>query len=300
MEQTTQLKSYAFLHTAVFLFGFTGILGGLISLQESMLVWYRMWMSALMMFVVVLLSGKFRIISFKDLKPILLISGLIALHWVTFYGSIKYASVSVAMVCLSSITLFTALLEPIILKQRFVKSEVLLSLLVLLGVYIIARAQEGQLTGVILGVIAAILSALFTVLNKKMIVKYDSRLLSFYELGLGFLILTLLLPLIHFVSPLEQLIPTSMDWFYLLLLSLFCTVLAFNLSLKALRQLSPFTVNLVINLEPVYGILLAFVVLKEHKYLNQGFAIGAIIIICSVLLHTYIRLQRLNIKLTKQ
>src|SRR5690606_663766 len=97
--------------------------------------------------------------------------------------------------------------------------------LVLIGVYVIARAQEGQIVGVVLGVIAAILSALFTVLNKKMIVKYDSRLLSFYELGFGFLILTLLLPLIHFVSPLEQLVPTSMDWFYLLLLSLFCTVL---------------------------------------------------------------------------
>jgi len=282
-------KAYAYLHTAVFLFGFTGILGGLIKLQETMLVWHRMWMSALLMFFVVLLAQKFKLIKFKDLKPIAIVSFFIALHWVAFYGSIKYASVSVAMVCLSSITLFTALLEPILLKTKFQKSELILSFLVLIGVYIISRAQDGQLIGIILGVIAAILSAIFTILNKKLIAQYDSRLLSFYELGIGFLILTLLLPIINYASPITSIWPDKTDWIYLLLLSLFCTVIAFNLSLKALRSLSPFTINLVINLEPVYGILLAFVVLQEHKLLNLGFAIGAVVILISVMLHTYIR-----------
>ncbi|MFN4124094.1 MAG: DMT family transporter [Flavobacteriales bacterium] len=287
----TQSKAYIYLHTAVFLFGFTGILGDVISLQETMLVWHRMWMSALLMFLVVVLAGKFKLINSKEFRPIAFASFFIALHWVTFYGSIKYASVSVAMVCLSTITLFTAVLEPIILRKRFMPSELVLSFSVMLGVAVIAGSMEGQLTGVILGIAAAILSAVFTILNKSLISRYDSRLLSFYEIGIGFLILTVLLPMVNVVSPLTSLWPTPMDWLYLFLLSSFCTVLAFNLSLLSLRSLSPFTVNLVINLEPVYGILLAFVLLKEHKSLNWGFAAGAIIIVGSVLMHTIIKIK---------
>jgi len=248
-----------------------------------MLVWYRMWMTALMMGVFVVLSGKMVILPIKAILHIAAISVSIALHWVLFYASIKLASVSIAMVCLSSIALFTAILEPLILKQKFETVQLFFSLLVIIGVYLMAKEQKEQVVGIVIGLVSSFFSALFTVLNKTIIHKYDSRLLSFYEIGSGFIILSLLLPLIHLFFPITTIIPTSLDWWYLFILSFFCTVVAFNLSLSSLRFLSPFTVNLAINLEPVYGIVLAFIVFKEYELLGTGFYIGASVILISVL-----------------
>jgi drug/metabolite transporter (DMT)-like permease len=276
-------KSYWALHAAVFLFGFTGILGRLISLDSEMLVWHRMWMTAIMMGIFVVLSGKMKRLPIKAILHIAAISITIALHWVLFYASIKFASVSIAMVCLSSIALFTALLEPIILKQKFESVQIFFSLLVIIGVYLMAKGQEEQIVGIVIGLVSSFFSALFTVLNKTIIHKYDSRLLSFYEIGSGFLFLTLLLPVINLASPIGAIVPSSNDWLYLFILSFFCTVVAFNLSLSSLRFLSPFTVNLAINLEPVYGIILAFIVFKEYELLGTGFYIGSVVILVSVL-----------------
>jgi len=275
-------KSYWALHTAVFLFGFTGILGRLISLDSEMLVWYRMWMTAIMMGVFVKMSGKMVLLPIKAIMHIAAISISIALHWVLFYASIKLASVSIAMVCLSSIALFTALLEPLILRQKFESVQIFFSLLVIIGVFLMAKEQKEQVVGIIIGLVSSFFSALFTVLNKTIIHKYDSRLLSYYEIGCGFIILTLLLPLINLFFPIGSIVPTNEDWWYLFILSFFCTVVAFNLSLSSLRFLSPFTVNLAINLEPVYGIILAFVVFKEYELLGTGFYIGSVIILISV------------------
>jgi drug/metabolite transporter (DMT)-like permease len=241
-----------------------------------------MWMTAAMMGVFVTISGKMVALPFKAIMHIAAISISITLHWVLFYASIKLASVSIAMVCLSSIALFTALLEPFILKQKFESVQIFFSLLVIIGVFLMAKEQEEQLVGIIIGLVSSFFSALFTVLNKTIIHKYDSRLLSFYEIGSGFIILTLLLPLINLFFPIGSIVPTNEDWWYLFILSFFCTVVAFNLSLSSLRFLSPFTVNLAINLEPIYGIILAFVVFKEHELLGTGFYIGSVIILISV------------------
>ena len=247
-----------------------------------MLVWYRMWMTAIMMGVFVTMSGKMVLLPLKATLHIAAISISIALHWVLFYASIKLASVSIAMVCLSSIALFTALLEPFILKQKFESVQIFFSLLVIIGVFLMAKEQEDQVVGIIIGLVSSFFSALFTVLNKTIIHKYDSRLLSFYEIGSGFIILTLLLPLINLLFPIGSIVPTNEDWWYLFILSFFCTVVAFNLSLSSLRFLSPFTVNLAINLEPIYGIILAFIVFKEYELLGTGFYIGSVIILISV------------------
>lgn len=278
-----QLKrAYWGLHIAVFLFGFTGILGRLISLDSQILVWHRMWMTVILMGIFVKFSGKMVLLPLKAILHISAISICIALHWVLFYASIKLASVSIAMICLSSIALFTAILEPIVLKKKFESVQIFFSFLVIIGVYFMAKEQEDQVVGIIIGLISSFFSALFTVLNKTVIHKYDSRLLSFYEIGTGFFILTLLLPIINILSPISSSVPTNEDWIYLFVLSFFCTVVAFNLSLSSLRFLSPFTVNLAINLEPVYGIILAFIVFKEYKLLGTGFYIGSALIIFSV------------------
>jgi drug/metabolite transporter (DMT)-like permease len=283
MSNSNSRSAYLQLHLAVFLFGFTGVLGDIISLDATMLVWHRMWMTAIMMFIYVWFIKKWKVLGAVETLKIAGVSLAIVIHWILFYASIKLASVSVAMICLSSITLFTALLEPIILKKSFSKIELLFSILVIVGVYFMADDQKHQIVGILVGLASAFFSALFTVLNKQLVDRYDSRLLSLYELSAGFLLLTLLLPVTSFFIPVTSYFPTSTDWFYLFLLSFFCTVVAFNLSLSSLRFLSPFTVNLAINLEPVYGIALAFVLLKEYRELGSGFYIGAFFILSAVL-----------------
>jgi drug/metabolite transporter (DMT)-like permease len=283
MSSANTKRAYIELHAAVFLFGFTGVLGDVISLEATMLVWHRMWMTAIMMFIYVWFIGRWKRLHWPETLKIASVSLAIVIHWILFYASIKLASVSVAMICLSSITLFTALLEPIILKKPFSKIELLFSILVIVGVYFMAEDQKNHIVGIFVGLASAFFSALFTVLNKQLVSRYDSRLLSLYELGAGFILLTLLLPVTEFFIPVTSYIPTQDDWFYLFLLSFFCTVVAFNLSLSSLRFLSPFTVNLAINLEPVYGIALAFVLLKEYRELGVGFYVGAFFILSAVL-----------------
>lgn len=283
MKQQEHIKPYIELHTAVFLFGFTGILGQLIELNSNILVWHRLWMAALGMLAYVLVIGKWRLLSAKEIVRITAVSSVIVVHWLLFYGSIKLSSVSVAMICLSTIALFTAILDPLFHRKPVAKAELVLSVFAVLGVALMAEDQKQHILGIAVGLASAFFSALFTVLNKNLVDRYDSRLLSFYELFTGFLLLCILLPIVNVMMPLGKWTPSGSDWLYLALLSFFCTVIAFNLSLSSLRFLSPFTVNLSINLEPVYGIALAFWVFKEYRELGVGFYLGASIILCSVL-----------------
>lgn len=296
---TEQKKAYWMLHSAVFLFGFTGILGQLITLEESLLVWYRMGLTAIMMFAYIKLIGVFKILPFEELKKIASVAMLITFHWLTFYGSIKYGSVSVAMICLSSLALFTALLEPLINKTKLRQEELIFSVIALAGIVVMFRSLSNQWLGIILGLISAVFSALFTIFNKSLIKYYDARLLSFYEISSGFLMLTILLPVISIVLPFDHFVASSSDWLWLLILSLFCTVLAFNLSLSSLRHLTPFTVNLAINLEPVYGIALAFMIFNEHKMLNFGFYVGSALIMLSVLAEMYMKRRKTKTIITQ-
>lgn len=270
-------------HLAVFIFGFTGILGRLIDLDSPVLVWHRLWMASLLMFVYLSIIGKFRFISGRESIKFLLFSSTITIHWILFYGTIKYAGVSVAMICLSSATFFTAVLEPISLRKPVDKIQLLFSLLVMVGIWLIADAQQGGIGGIIMGLVSAFFSALFTVLNKTIVNHYDSRLHTFYSLFGGFVLLSLFLPIFHEWKPDAVLMPSSSDWLYLFLLSFVCTFIAFNLFIRSLRYLSSFTANLSNNLEPVYGILLAFIFFKEYEMLGVGFYLGALLIISSVM-----------------
>jgi drug/metabolite transporter (DMT)-like permease len=276
-------KAYIELHTAVFLFGFTGILGQLIELNSNILVWHRLWMAAIGMLAYVVIVGKWKLLSLPEIINITTVSSVIVVHWLLFYGSIKLASVSVAMICLSTIALFTAILDPLIHRKPVAKAELLLSVFAVVGVFFMAEDQKNHILGIAVGLASAFFSALFTVLNKNLVMRYDSRLLSFYELFTGFILLCILLPLVNAFVPLGKWTPSGSDWLYLTLLSLFCTVVAFSLSLSSLRFLSPFTVNLSINLEPVYGIALAFMIFKEYRELGLGFYLGAGLILASVL-----------------
>lgn len=280
-------KAFLQLHTAIFLAGFTGILGRLITLNEGLLVWYRMLFSTLGLLVLASFSGGIPKAGKGKWLPLIGVGAIIALHWVSFYGSIKYANVSISLVCFSAVGFFTAILDPLMNRRRIKVIELALGLLVMLGIYLIFHFDRQYQTGIILGVISALLAALFTIFNKTLIQKHGTNTVTLYEMGGGWLVLTLLLPWYVNQFPPDHYLPTMSDFFWLLFLSLLCTVLAFRLSLDALKKISPFTVNLSYNLEPVYGILLAFVVYQENKYLGKGFYIGFGIILLTVLLQSW-------------
>ncbi len=279
-------KAFLQLHAAVFLAGFTGILGRLITLNEGLLVWFRLLISAFSLWVLFYFTNKIRRIDFKDCLQIFGVGLIAALHWVTFYGSIKYSNVSVALVCFSSIGFFTAVFEPLILRTKMDVKELLLGLMIIAGVYIIFHFDPQYKIGIVVGIISAFLGCLFPIINRIFLRKHSTETVTLYELTGGFLSLSVILPFYLHLFPADHMVPTTSDFLWLLALSWFCTVLAFQLSMNALKKISAFTVNLTYNLEPVYGILLAFAVYQENKDLGSSFYAGLAIIILAVALQT--------------
>ena len=275
------------LHTAVFLAGFTGILGRLITLNEGLLVWYRMMITVITLGAIMLYRKELKKIPVSELIKITAVGAVVALHWVTFYGSIKYANVSIALVCFSSIGFFTALLEPVILKRRFEWREVLLGLLAILGIYLIFNFNPNFKTGIIIGIISALLATVFSIFNKGFVARLPVKTVTFYEIGGGWLVLTLLMPLYLNLFPTTYVFPGAKDWIWLLILAWVCTVFALLLQLNSLRKLSTFTSNLTYNLEPIYGIILAFIFFHENEHLSDGFYYGFALIFLSVMLQMW-------------
>lgn len=284
-------KAFIQLHIAVLLAGLTGVLGKLISLNEGLLVWYRLLLTAPSLWLLAWVRGRSIRISRTDFWRIIGIGGIAALHWVAFYGSIKYSNVSVGLLCFSAIGFFTALIEPLVLRHRLDVVELLLGLLVIAGIFLIFQVDPHYKIGIGVGLLSALLGSLFPVLNKRILERVPAETVTLYELSGGFLVLTLLMPLYLWLFPVPSLLPSLADWGWLLILAWACTVLAFNLSMSALQKISAFTVNLSYNLEPVYGILLAFLLFREDKYLGKGFYVGFFLILLSIVLQT-LRLRR--------
>jgi len=272
------------LHISVFLAGFTGILGVLIHLNEMTLVWYRIMITVVSLSVLFALTKKSTRIPQKQAIHFFLIGTLIALHWVAFYGSIKLSNVSIGLVCFSSTGLFTALLEPILVTRKLQWVELGLGLLSLLGIYLIFHFDERYQTGIIVGIVSAFLAALFSVLNKKQVADAEPAVMMLYELTGGLVILTLLMPAYAYFFPETSIIPTLSDLGWLLVLSWLCTIVAMQLMLDSLKKVSAFTQNLSLNLEPVYAIIMAFILFDENKYLSSSFYYGVGLIILSVVL----------------
>jgi drug/metabolite transporter (DMT)-like permease len=277
-------KALLQIHAAVLLWGFTGVLGRAITLTAPVLVWYRMLMTALFMAGILYYRKQWVKVERKDMVQLALIGCLMGIHWVAFYGAIKFANASIALVCLSTASIFTSLIDPYVNKGKHNKAELLLGLLALSGVYFIYRFQQLYALGILFGVIAAILSSVFTVLNKRIANKYPARTMVFYEMGTGWILITLLLPLQLFYYPSTEILPQGYDWLWLIILSLCCTVWAQSLALSALKHISSFTATLSVNIEPVYGIILAFICFNENNELNWGFYLGMGLICLSVVL----------------
>jgi len=291
-------KAFLQLHLAVFLAGFTGILGRLITLNEGMIVWYRLFLTAVTMWILFGLMKKLQKIPLIDILKIGAVGFIAAMHWVTFYGSIKYANVSVALVCFAAIGFFTALFEPLILKKKMNWTELLLGLVTLSGIYIIFHFDTQYKTGIIIGIISAILASLFPIFNREFLKRINVETMLTWQQTGGLLVLSILLPFYLQEFPTESFIPSLENFGWLLVLSWLCSVVAFQLSSNALKKLSAFTVNLFYNLEPVYGIILAFAVYKENKFLSKWFFVGFAIIALALIIHV-IMLLKVEKKLTE-
>jgi drug/metabolite transporter (DMT)-like permease len=291
-------KAFLQLHIAVFLAGFTGILGRLITLNEGMIVWYRLLLTALTMWLLFGFMKKITRIPFSDILKIAGVGFIAAMHWVTFYGSIKYANVSVALVCFSAIGFFTALFEPLILGKRMNWLELLLGLITLSGIYIIFHFDTQYKTGIIIGLISAVLASLFPIFNREFLKRINVETMLTWQQTGGFLLLSALLPFYLQWYPEKELIPSAENFGWLLMLSWLCSVIAFQLSANALKKLSAFTVNLTFNLEPVYGIILAFMVYRENQFLSKWFFVGFGIIAVALIIHVII-LAKVEKKLTQ-
>lgn len=292
-------KAFLQLHIAVFLAGFTAILGKLIDLNEGMLVWWRIFLTVIVLGGWMYFTGQLEKVKLPAFARMSGVGFIIALHWLLFYGSIKYANISVALVCFSATGFFTSLLEPLILRKRIAPVELLLGLLSVAGIYIIFDFHPQFKLGIIFGILCALGSALFPIFNKQLLQQFKPTTLTLYELGGGLILLTLVLPLYHQYFPANYYWPTASDWIGLLVLAVLCTVVAFLLQLNALKKISAFTSNLTFNLEPLYGIIMAFEFFQESNMLHREFFIGLALIVLAVLLQMWMvwRQQRYKVEI---
>ncbi len=280
-------KALIQLNAAVFLWGFTGVLGRAITLDSTMLVWWRLLITMISLWVLYLIQGKAKRIPSRSILMISFIGTILALHWVCFYASIKLANVTIALTCLSTTALLAALIEPLILKKRFDPAEIFLGLFAIAGILIIYNTHLEFSTGIVVGLLSALLTVIVSVLNKKIIDQYKPEHITLYQLSGGFIGLTLLLPLFQYVFPENWTTPNLLDWLWLVILSWVCTIFTFFLYIRALKKVSAFTVNLALTLEPIYGIILAFIIYKENRFLNNWFYLGFALIAIAVLIHMW-------------
>ena len=279
-------EAFIKLHVSVLIAGATGIFGRLISLNEGLLVWYRMLFATVMFFLLLWMLGKLKRVSFRDVCKIGSVGMLLAIHWLFFYGSIKASNVSIGVVCLSLMSFFTALFEPLINRHRISLGEIACSLIGVLGIILIFHFDTRYRLGIGMGILSSALASLFTICNKKVSVGYTSSTMLMYEMGGGFLGLSCLLPLYLSFFPVASILPSLTDLVYLLLFASVCTVLLYILQIQVLKKISAFTFNLTYNLEPIYSIIAAMFLFHEAKELNASFYVGLGLILFSVLLHS--------------
>ena len=280
-----KLKNYLHLHLLVFIAGFTAILGELISINAVSLVWYRMVIAA----ILILLFVKFRkiniVVKFKTFVKFSIAGIIIALHWITFFESIKQANISIALAMFSTGAFFASLIEPMFFKRKIIWYEIFFGILIILGVLLITQAEFKYINGIILGVMSALFSTIFAVVNGKFVKRYSASVISFYEFISGVFFITIFIILFRDGFDLEFFKLSVSDYSYLFILASICTAYAFIAAVHVMKYLSPYTVVLSYNLEPVYGIILAIILFPQKEKMSTEFYIGAGVIIITVILN---------------
>ncbi|MEK6155111.1 DMT family transporter [Flavobacteriaceae bacterium 3-367] len=277
-----RFKNYLHLHFIVFIWGFTAVLGKLISIEALPLVWYRMLLASCFIFLFISLKKYGLRLSRKTLFTLVFAGIIIALHWLTFFRAIKVSNVSVALATMSTGALFTAVLEPIWYRRKLLWYELVFGVMVLTGLYIIFKVETTYVEGILLALTSAMLAAIFSLINGKLILKERPSVISFYELLSGCIFLTVYLGFQGSFDANFFLLSMN-DLLYLFILASVCTAYAFIASVRIMEHISPYTVMLTINLEPIYGIVLAFLIFGDSEKMNPLFYVGALIILATVI-----------------
>lgn len=287
-----KLQNYLHLHLLVFIAGFTAILGELISINSIPLVWLRMTIAGILMLVYI----KFRKINLKvDLKSIVKfsIAGiLIALHWITFFEAIKQSNISITLAMYSTGAFFASLIEPLFYKRRIIWYELFFGLIVIVGVWLITQTEFNYINGIVLGIISALLSTLFAVINGKLVKHNSATLISFYEFISGIVFISLFIIFFRGGFDLAFFSLSTQDWLYLFILASVCTTYAFIAIVHVMKHISSYTVVLTNNLEPIYGIILAIILFPQSEKMSAEFYIGALLIISTVILNGILKNSR--------
>lgn len=292
----SSLKDYLQLHFIVLLWGFTAILGVLISIPAVEIVFYRTLLASLALAALLAYRKRNFQLGVAPISGMLLTGALIAGHWVLFFAAARIATVSVCLAGMATATLWTSILEPMVTKRSIKAYEVALGLVIIGGLYVIFRFEFDHAVGLTMAVISAFLASCFTVINGEFTKKHNGYMVTFYEMAGACLTIALLFPLYRHLFPAEGEglpFPTATDWIWIAILALVCTVYAYSASVELQKRLSAFSVNLSVNLEPVYGIILAMLIFKEDEQMTAGFYAGTAIILLAVLVYPlFVRIDR--------
>ncbi len=289
-----KVKNYLHLHFIIFIWGFTAILGALISIGAIPLVWYRVTFAVILLLIYLVITKTSFKMSFRKLLQFLFGGMLIGIHWITFFYAIKIANVSIALATMSTGALFTTLIQWLLFKKKIIGYELFFSLLAIVGLIIIFQAESKYIIGIGVALFSSFLSASFSILNASLIKTHKAIIISFYELLFASLFIGIVLLLKGAIS-LDFFILSKTDWLYLMILASICTAYAFVASTDVLKSISPFTMMLTINLEPIYGVILAIIIFKQKEIMTTNFYYGALLILITVVLNGIIKLKRKSV-----
>lgn len=288
MQENNYLKSYLNLHFIVFIWGFTAVLGALITVGDTTLVWYRMGLAGFFLLLYLVYKKQSIRLPMKSIVKLILVGFLIAIHWIYFFKAIKVSNVAITLAMFSMGSFFASILEPLIYKRKMLWYEVLFGLIIIAGLFIIMQVEIKYLEGILYALFSVFIGVLFTLFNGKLIQQHDSTVITVYEFFAGFLFVSVYLLFEgKFNASFFQI--SGNDWMLILVLSSICTAYAFTASVAVMKRLSPYTVMLTTNLEPVYGILLAYFLIGEDEKMSMPFYIGSVIILITVILNGIIK-----------
>ena len=289
--QNDKLLNYFHLHFIVFIWGFTAVLGDLITIEAVPLVWHRMLLGSLFVLIYIIYNKGMLKVSLRSLIKFAFIGLIIALHWLAFFSAVKVSNVSITLAMMSTGAFFASFLEPVFFKRKIISYEVIFGLIVIIGLYIIFKVESEYLSGILLALLASFLGALFSIFNGMMVKSHNASVISFYELLFGLLFITIYILFTDGFDDTFFKLSVS-DWTYLIILASICTAYAFIASVHVMKWISPYTVMLTTNMEPIYGILLALLILGEKEYMSPTFYLGAIIILLTVVLNGIIKTRK--------
>ena len=292
---SAKFKNQLHLHFLVFIAGFTAILGELISLEAIPLVWYRMLIAGVLMFGFIKIKKISLVVPFKTILKFFLAGIFIALHWITFFAAIKVSNISITLAMFSTGAFFASLIEPIFYKRKIIPYEIIFGLLVIAGVFMIMQTEIKYLLGICLGITSALFSSLFAVINGKFVAHHNASTISFYEFISGVFFISLYIAFSNHGFDASFFKLSIDDWICLGILSSVCTAYAFIASVYVMRYITPYSVVLTYNLEPIYGILLALLFFPQTEVMPPIFYIGAALIICTVLMNALVKYKIVKI-----